>query len=89
MRGAGLAVARTASAGRAGLMARAIIAVWREFGPRERVRWALAQVLDARACSHSLGKARGAGQAAAGIVRAGIGRLGGLYVAARRGPALD
>ena len=43
----------------------------------------------ARACSHNLGRVRGAGQAAARIARAGMGGLGGLRVAARRGPALD
>ena len=41
------------------------------------------------ACLHSRGGRRGSAQAAERIARAGTGRLGGLYVAARRGPALD
>ena len=43
----------------------------------------------ARACLHSRGGRRRLVQAAEGIARAGMGRLGGLYVAAGRGPALD
>jgi hypothetical protein len=47
------------------------------------------RVFLARTCLHSRGGRRGLVQAAERIARAGTGRLGGLYVAAGRGPALD
>jgi hypothetical protein len=75
--------ARAARAGSAGLIACA----WprgASLGCGSAWRW----IWIVRACPRSVGGGRGAGQAAERVARAGAGQLGGLCVAAGRGPAL-